>query len=169
MSDSGLSTCDSVPGRCAGVSSAGRPGPISGSGIGFRHCSWISVNIKYFTISCICAQKQYVNFRSQKWSYTNYVASANRQKRGPLAELRGCTGTCTCTCSWWSKNHLLNTLHSSRLSSESLKFMISFQSIFSKFLFVVLKWQRTLLRRLQKFTSTRYCHVVQYNILRCTS
>ena len=25
----------------------------------------ISVNIKYFTISCICAQKQYVNFRSQ--------------------------------------------------------------------------------------------------------
>ena len=25
----------------------------------------ISVNIKYFTISCICAQKQYVNFRSR--------------------------------------------------------------------------------------------------------
>ena len=32
--------------------------------IGFRHCSGFSVNRKYFVISCICAQKQYVDFRS---------------------------------------------------------------------------------------------------------
>ena len=31
---------------------------------GFRHCSWFSVNRKYFVISCICAQKQYVVFKS---------------------------------------------------------------------------------------------------------
>ena len=28
------------------------------------HCCWFSVNRKYFVISCICAQKQYVDFRS---------------------------------------------------------------------------------------------------------
>ena len=31
---------------------------------GFRHCYGFSVNRKYFVISCICAQKQYVDFRS---------------------------------------------------------------------------------------------------------
>ena len=32
----------------------------------FRHCYWFSVNRKYFIISCIdlCAQKQYVDFKS---------------------------------------------------------------------------------------------------------
>ena len=29
-----------------------------------QHCCWFSVNRKYFVISCICAQKQYVDFRS---------------------------------------------------------------------------------------------------------
>ena len=30
----------------------------------FRHCSWFSVNRNFFIISCICSQKQYVEFRS---------------------------------------------------------------------------------------------------------
>ena len=30
----------------------------------FQNCYWFSVNRKYFIISCICAQKQYVDFRS---------------------------------------------------------------------------------------------------------
>ena len=37
---------------------------FSGSRVRRSNFQRISVNIKYFTISCICARKQYVNFRS---------------------------------------------------------------------------------------------------------
>lgn len=38
--------------------------PRSDRDLKFTISERISVNIKYFTISCICAQKQYVDFRS---------------------------------------------------------------------------------------------------------
>ena len=41
----------------------------SGTCSEFRNCYWFSVNRKYFIISCICAQNQYVDFRSMTDSY----------------------------------------------------------------------------------------------------
>ena len=45
-------------------SADGRGGRPNTADPTFRHCYWFSVNRKYFIISCICAPKQYVDFRS---------------------------------------------------------------------------------------------------------